>query len=135
MKTLLVASSLAMLLSGCSFFGDKTQELTVDVDPADARVLINGKWYDPPVRVFVSPTESISVTASREGYVSCTAKCRSEYSKLGTLDLVGTAFFLLPGIGLFSDGAYQLKNSHLYFQLDKKEDVDRITIRQTIEKQ
>ena len=119
------AASLAAVLTGCSFFGDKTQELTVNVEPADARVLINGKWYDPPVAMEVSRREPITVTASREGYESHTVKSGVVLSKLGTVDAIGLAVILLPGIGLLSDGAYEIPNSHIFIQLDKKENADQ----------
>jgi len=117
--------ALAMFLSGCSFFGKKTQELTVNVNPEDARVLINGKWYDPPVKITIPTTRDVSVTATRAGYSSDTAARHKVLSKLGTLDLVGTVLILVPGIGLFSDGAYEIPDTHFYFDLEKEKNVSK----------
>ncbi|WP_294479583.1 hypothetical protein [uncultured Victivallis sp.] len=115
--------SLAVIMmslgTGCSFFGNKTQEITVNVSPADAHVLINGETYTPPVKMMVPTTKSLTITAIKPGYVSQTVYTRRSLSKLGILDLVGLFTILVPGIGFVSDGAYEITNPHIYFQLRK----------------
>ncbi|MDR0933102.1 MAG: hypothetical protein LBM70_08820 [Victivallales bacterium] len=124
--TLFIAGILITVSPGCSFLGNKTQELSINVEPADSRVLINNKWYTSPVRLTIPTGKSVSVTATHPGYVSETQKLRVGISKLGILDLVGAAFFLLPAIGFLSDGAYQVQDTDLYFQLDKQGEVEKI---------
>ena len=120
MKRISLLSMAVIMISlgmGCSFFGNKTQEVTINVSPADAHVLINGETYTPPIRMMVPTTKSLTITAEKPGYLSQTVNTRRSLSKLGLLDLVGLFTILIPGIGLVSDGAYEIINPHIYFQL------------------
>ncbi len=115
-----VSAAALTLASGCSFFGDKTQEVTILTEPKDAEVLVNNKQCGNPVSVVVPCDQPLAVVVRKPGYQTCTKTVTPVLSKLGLLDVVGTVLFLVPGIGLFSDAAQELPETNLYIVLDKE---------------
>lgn len=120
-KTINITLMLAVVLSltGCSFFAQKTQELTVNTNPKDCDVYINGKFYKAPVSIMIPRTSKYTVTATKEGYKAKSDTLYYSLSTVGALDVIGCWLILLPGLGLLSDGAWEIGNSHLYFELEK----------------
>ncbi len=112
-----MAVLLSGLLSACSFFAQKTQELTVNTNPEGCKVFVNGQLYTAPVKMTVPTTSTFTVTAMKEGYQSKTETLSYTLSKTGMLDAAGLWLFLIPGLGLFSDGAFRITNPHLFLDL------------------
>ncbi len=108
---------LAAFFTGCSFFAKKEQLLTVNTNPADCQVIINGQTYTAPVQMMIPTTSNFTITALKSGYSSKTETLGYTLSKTGILDAVGLWLFLLPGLGLLSDGAFTVSNSHVFIDL------------------
>ncbi|MBS1369389.1 MAG: hypothetical protein HPZ91_05465 [Lentisphaeria bacterium] len=117
----IAAAGMTLFVSGCSFFGSKTQQITVMTEPGDAEVIINSKPCRSPASAEVPTDKPLAVVVRKDGYQTESRTMRPVLSKLGMLDLVGTILILVPGVGLFSAGAQELPQSDLYFALEKAE--------------
>lgn len=107
-----VSAGLSILLAGCSLFGPWTQTITVSSDPSGATVLVNGSPAGhTPLRYQVPRREDLLLEVRLPGYQTEYRTSSRSLSTLGTLDLIGGAFILLPFFGLLSPAAWEQEPS------------------------
>ncbi len=109
----ITAGVLLLSLSSCSFFVPKTQELKIVPSDSSATVRVNGTVVGKGTVVAnVQRNKSATVTAS-SGSRHGVAVVDRTISPTGILDIAGGVFFLVPLVGLFSPGAFQLESDNV----------------------
>jgi len=111
----IVASILTinLTLSGCSAFVSKTETVSASCSEQDATLQINGDIFKGSGQAEVKKGRKVAVMCTKPGYFP--AQKSIDYSLSGTAvaDIIGTFIFLLPGIGLFTDGAWSLDDTNV----------------------
>jgi hypothetical protein len=104
---LLLMASLA--LSGCSAFVPKTQTVTASCSEPDATLQVNGgETYTGKAEVVARRDKVFSYACLKPGYYPAQKSVSYSISKTGIADFVGSMIFILPIIGIFSPGAWDL---------------------------
>ncbi|MDD2403067.1 MAG: hypothetical protein PHV75_01575 [Victivallaceae bacterium] len=116
-KFMLLSAVLCGLNSGCSFLNSGRQVIAVNVQPRDATVVINGLSY-PGGSVFaeVPRNREVLIEAWHEKYITEKYVVPIKMSTSGILDACGS-IFVLPAIGLFMPGAWELKENVVHLEL------------------
>lgn len=102
---------LTLLLSGCSAFQPKQQQLTINSHKRQ-QVQINNKFYTIPTTLYVDRDKTLTITKKQNNnitYIKVISPITSIYGKLDTLGI----YFLYPGIGLFTPGYYELETNNI----------------------
>jgi len=107
-------AAIMLLMCGC-----RTQIVTVDVVPADAKVIANGVAYDNKSPIFIeAPTgKQLAITAYKDGYRDKLYVIDYSLSKLGRIE-AWTSIFILPAFGLCFDNAWQLNENNVNITLE-----------------
>ncbi len=107
-------AAVIMFVTGC-----RTQIVTLDVTPADARVIANGVEYDAksPVSIETSTGKQLAITAYKEGYRDKLYVVDYSLSTLGKIE-AWTSILILPAIGLFFDNAWTLNENNITLKLE-----------------
>ena len=102
------------LICGC-----KTQIVTVDVIPADARVIANGVEYNckSPIFIEANSAKQLTITAYKEGYRDKLYVVDYSLSTLGKIE-AWTSIFILPAFGLLCDNAWALNENNVTLTLE-----------------
>ena len=87
---------------GCSAFKSSTQTVSINCNPPDATLMVNGQRFKSPAQIKVKRNRDVAIQCYKEGYFS--------YQRT-------TVCFLLPGIGLFCSGAWDLDETDLNIEL------------------
>ncbi len=116
MKKMMLSGFAAALMLVC---GCRTQIVTVDVVPADARVIANGIEYDNKAPLFIeAPTgRQLAITAYKDGYRDKLYVIDYSLSKLGKIE-AWTSIFILPAFGLLFDNAWTLNENNVTLTLE-----------------
>ena len=110
-----------MLASGCSAFRAHNQTLNVNCMPQDAILMVNGQRHSSPTQVNVKRNRDVSIQCHKEGYYPYQRTIGHHFNATGALDAVGTFLFLVPGVGLFTPGAWSLDETDVSISLYKSE--------------
>ena len=111
---------LSLLLTGCSFFAPRTDELTIDSDPQGAEVVIPSmERKKTPCVISVPSDKDIMVVVRKKGYVTREYQIRCTLGKCGILDVCGAALWAVPAVGLFTPGAYTLAQHTIFVPLEQ----------------
>ena len=104
--TLLIAS---LTFSGCSAFAPKTQNIKASCSEPDALLQINGgDVYQGKAEVAARRDKVFSYSCLKPGYYPAHKSVPYSISTTGVLDFVGTIIFLIPVVGIFSPGYWNL---------------------------
>lgn len=106
-----------MTLQGCSAFKSATQMVNIQCTEQDTTVMINGQTRKCPLQMEVKRDRDLSLQAHKYGYAPYMRTIGHHFSTTGVLDVVGTCLILLPGIGLFTSGAWDLDETDITIQL------------------
>lgn len=102
-----VAFVAGFCFTGCSFFGPKTQVISVSSDPPAAEVIVNGERVGKtPLSTQVSRAESVLIEIRKPGYETQFRSTTRTISTLGVLDVIGGFLILVPFLGLLSPAAW-----------------------------
>lgn len=117
--------------SGCSYTNRGPKLISLTILPADAYVIINGIEYHSvsPQFVEVNPNRTLLITAYKPGYKEAFYAVNNQLSTVGTIDAFGS-IFLIPFLGLFSSGAWELKETNIKIELEPLVDPDSVTLQQ-----
>lgn len=108
-KIILSAVVVSILTSGCSAFSPKTQTVTAACSEADATLQINGgETYTGKARVEARRDKVFSYACLKPGYYPAQKSVSYSISPSGIADFVGSMLFLIPIIGIFTPGAWDL---------------------------
>lgn len=119
-RTLIMALAVCVMISttGCSFFVSNSQSLNVMSEPSGAGVTINGNYIGAtPVSTNINRHETAMVQVQLDGYRSASRMTDQRLSVTGVLDIIGGILFLIPLLGLLSDGAFKQEPESMLFNL------------------
>jgi hypothetical protein len=114
-----VASSIAV--SGCSTFAPKTQTVSAVCSEPDAMLQVNGQVYAGRAQVESKTNKSVSIMCTKPGYFPAQKTIDYSLSGTGVADIIGTVLFLVPGLGLFTAGAWKLDETDVNLAMVKSE--------------
>ena len=115
----IVASSIAV--SGCSTLAPKTQTVSAVCSEPDATLQINGQMYQGKGQVEARKNKTVSIMCTKPGYFPAQKTIDYSLSETGVADVIGTVLLLLPGIGLFTAGAWKLDETDVSLPMIKSE--------------
>lgn len=119
-KVVAVAAAAALLAtsSGCSLVAGGSQRFRVESDPPGARVFVNGQdMGSTPIDTRIQRRENAFVTVKKRGYHTASRTTGRELSTIGVIDVIGGCFWLVPFLGLISDGAYVQTPKRIFVHL------------------
>ena len=94
--------------SGCSIFAPSMQTLHVSSSPDGATVLAGGKPVgQTPVQFEAHRSKDLLIEVQKPGYQSQFRTTSRTLSSIGTVDVIGAYFLLLPLLSLLSSGAWK----------------------------
>lgn len=122
--------ALACFAAGCSFTNNSTQVISLTVIPADATVIANGVEYHnvSPQFLEVNPSRELLLIVYKPGFREKLYTVGTQLSSTGKIDAFGS-IFVLPFFGLFANGAWELKETNIFIELEP------LPPKKTIEKQ
>ena len=115
MRQLIIAGIVTGLIlsQGCSAFQPKTQSIIIRPTDPTAEVLVDGQNKGTgTVSVDLDRNRSHSVIA-KSGNQTGSALIDKKISTTGVLDIIGTCIFIIPAIGLFTPGFWELDPQHV----------------------
>lgn len=112
-KFVAIVLSVNVLISGCSTFMPSTQTISVACSESQATLQVNGEHYKGNAQMKVSRNANVSIMCTKPGYLTAQKSINKKLSGTGIADIVGTFFFLFPGIGLFTPGAWTLEETNV----------------------
>lgn len=115
----IVAVSIAV--SGCSVFVPKTQTVSAVCSEPDANLQINGQVYQGKAQVEAKRNKTVSIMCTKTGYFPAQKTIDYSLSGTGVADIIGTVLLLVPGIGLFTAGAWKLDETDVSLAMMKNE--------------
>jgi hypothetical protein len=115
----IVASSI--VVSGCSTFAPKTQTVSAVCSEPDATLQVNGQVYHGRAQVETKTNKAVSIMCTKPGYFPAQKTIDYSLSGTGVADAIGTVLFLLPGLGLFTAGAWKLDETNANLAMVKSE--------------
>jgi hypothetical protein len=107
------AISLNLFVTGCSAFMPKSQTVSVACSEPDAVLQVNGQHFNGTAQTDVPRNKNVSIMCTKPGYFPAQKTIDYSLSGTGVADIVGTVLFILPGIGLFTDGAWSLDETNV----------------------
>lgn len=109
--------------SGCSLFAPSMQTIHVTSSPPGAKVVAGGQSVgQTPVQFEVHRGENLLIEVQKSGYQTQYRTSSRTLSTIGTLDVVGGFFLLLPLFGLLSSGAWKHDPGQYGFILDAEKE-------------
>ena len=135
--TVFLLAVLLLMGSGCSFFASRTQSVYINGNPSDATVIVNGNAIKVPATLDVPRNKTLTIIAHKDGFKPYNSSTGYSLSTIGFVDAVGCWLLLLPGIGLFAPGAWELQENSFYYVLTPENAVpstEVLQLRATIEK-
>jgi len=123
LQTVINISMSAILLAtstGCSAFRSSVETMSIQCNPTDSVLMVNGQRYTPPAQVTVKRNREVSINCYKDGFVPYQRTIGYHFNSTGALDAVGTALFLIPCIGLFTPGAWSLDETNVTVSLVPK---------------
>ena len=118
--SIVLCLTLIAVTSGCSAFRSHNQTLNISSVPQGANVSVNGMTYKTPTQVSVKRNEPVAIQCYKAGYVPYTRTIDDHLNITGILDIVGTCIFIIPVIGLFTPGAWDLDETNVNIVLYKE---------------
>ena len=120
-KVVAIIIALSVALSGCSAFAPRTQTVSAACSEPDANLQINGQVYQGRAQYEAKKNKTVAIMCTKTGYFPAQRTIDHSLSGTGIADIIGTAFFLLPGIGLFTAGAWKLDETDVNLPMMKNE--------------
>lgn len=120
-KVVATIVALSFAVSGCSAFVPRTQTVSAVCSEPDATLQVNGQMYQGKAQVEAKRNKTVSIMCTKSGYFPAQKTIDHSLSGTGVADVIGTLFFLLPGIGLFTAGAWNLDETDVSLAMMKNE--------------
>lgn len=106
--------------SGCSAFVPKTQAIKASCSETDAMLQINGgESYTGQAKVETRRDKVFSYTCYKQGYYPAQKSVSYSISPTGIADFIGSMIFIIPIIGVFSPGAWDLDEQDVTINMIK----------------
>ena len=107
----LTLAALVPLASGCSVFQPRTQRVTIVPSEPDAKVYLNNNPVGTGKTTLELDRNRTYAVSARSGQNMGSASIGRRVSGTGVLDIVGGCFFLVPFVGCFTPGFWELDKS------------------------
>jgi uncharacterized protein YceK len=108
-KIILSVVIVSILTSGCSAFAPKTQTVNAACSEADATLQVNGgQTYTGQAQIEARRDRVFSYACLKQGYYPAQKTVSYSISPTGIADFVGSMLFIIPIIGIFTPGAWDL---------------------------
>lgn len=120
-KVVATMVALSLTVSGCSAFVPKTQTVSAVCSEPDANLQINGQVYQGKAQFEAKKNKTVAIMCTKTGYFPAQRTIDHSLSGTGVADAIGTALFLLPGLGLFTAGAWKLDETDVNLTMMKNE--------------
>jgi hypothetical protein len=115
----IISVGVMVSFSGCSFFAPSMQTIHVTTTPPGAKVVAGGRPVgQTPVQFEAHRGENLLIEVGKPGYQTQYRTSSRTLSTIGTLDVIGGFFLLLPLFGLLSSGAWKHDPGQYGFVLD-----------------
>ncbi len=99
--------------TGCSLFMPKMQQVSISTVPSGADITIDTQPRGKsPLTVELQRNKDHAIIA-QIGSRTAVRTLDSNFSKTGVLDVIGLLFFIFPGIGLLTPGAWELEATNV----------------------
>src|SRR5690349_20048492 len=103
------AALAAFGLSACSVLRSSYQDLTVQASEEGATIYVNDQEVGPsPVTVPVRRNRDVVVRVRKPGFEDSTRTVDVHWNTTAVLDAIGGVLILVPALGLFAPGAWDL---------------------------
>ncbi len=110
--TIVLAVSI-LATQGCSAFQPKFQTVLISTPTPGAEIEVNGREIgSSPVSTELQRNKSHAIIARHLGKTG-TASIGTKISTTGVLDIIGTVFFIIPIIGVFTPGFHELDTTNV----------------------
>ena len=108
-KIILTLLLISTTLSGCSAFVTKTQTVKASCSEPDATLQINGgEVFTGKAEIAARRDKVFSYACLKPGYYPAQKSVSYSISPTGVADFIGSMIFIIPIIGIFSPGAWDL---------------------------
>jgi hypothetical protein len=115
-SSMLIGSVLS--LSGCSAFMPRQESVTITTSEPGAEIFINSMPSGKsPLTTMLDRNKNYTVVAKLPGK-NGSSSIGKTISPTGVLDIVGTFFFIVPVIGCFTPGFWDLDPTSLQIQMN-----------------
>lgn len=119
MKMIITMMLVVTILTGCSAFRPHKESLSIMTNQPDAVIYVNGERIGTGnVQTKVKRSKNVQIMASKPGYHTGYRTIDSNLNITGILDIIGTLFYIVPVIGLFTPGAKSLDETNIALHLD-----------------
>lgn len=119
-KIICITIAVSLLTSGCSAFVPKTQTLNASCSEPDATLQINGgQTYQGQAKVETRRDKGVSIMCYKQGYYPAQKSISPSISWTGVADFVGSVIFIIPIVGIFSPGAWNLDETDVTVNMVK----------------
>ena len=114
LRSRLIAIALAVQTAGCSAFVPWEQHVSITASDPQAQVMIDNQIVGTGhVETDLPRDRSYSIVATAHGQTAV-ATIDHHISTTGILDIVGTFFFIVPIIGVFTPGFWDLDPTNVH---------------------
>ena len=112
--SLLLCAALVLSTTSCSFAGGSTQSIMIQASDPAAEIYVDGGYVGKgTANVSLAKKRAHSVMAKVGDRVGI-ARVDKSISTLGVLDIIGGVLFLVPLIGIFAPGFWELEPDTVY---------------------
>lgn len=119
-KLILLTVAISLSVSGCSAFVPKTQTVKAACSEPDATLQINGgQTYTGQAQLETRRDKVFSYACLKQGYYPAQKTVSYSISTTGIADFVGSMIFIIPIIGIFSPGAWDLDETDITINMVK----------------
>jgi hypothetical protein len=119
-KIISITLSISILASGCSAFVPKTQTVTAACSEPDATLQINGgESFTGQAKVETRRDKVFSYACYKQGFYPAQKSVSYSISPTGIADFIGSMIFIIPIIGVFSPGAWDLDQTDVTINMLK----------------
>ena len=119
-KIILLTVAASLFTSGCSAFVPRTQTVTAACSEPDAILQINGgQTYTGQAKLDARRDKVFSYSCFKQGYYPAHKSVSYSISPTGVADFVGSMIFLIPIVGIFMPGAWDLDEKDVSINMVK----------------
>jgi hypothetical protein len=114
--------AVTFLCTGCSAFVSKTQPLNASCSEPDATLQINGgQAYPGKAQIEARRDKVVTITCYKQGFYPAQKSVSHSLSGTGVADFIGGLIFIVPIVGFFTPGAFNLDESDVTVNMVKYE--------------
>lgn len=119
-KIVSLAVAISISVAGCSAFVPKTQTVKAACSEPDATLQINGGLtYTGQAQLEARRDKVFSYACFKPGYYPAQKTVSYSISHTGIADFVGSMIFIIPIVGIFSPGAWDLDEKDVTINMIK----------------